>query len=748
MAQYELNLRDYWRIMRKKKAVVIFTTLILGFFSFFFASLQKPTPIYQTTASVKIEESSTISGLYMQTISWSPWNNMSTQVVIIKSFPIMEKVARRLGYLPEGLSSEQVRNANEYLAVVLRLKGQVEAEQEEDTNIINITATSTNPKEAQRLANAVAEVYREENMLEKNRRIINAQGFIEEQLRVMGEKLRNAEEAVRSFREKNRFVSLNTKTSIVLSQLTTTESDYNRVRTQLESIALMLTQLKQNQILPEQTTERIFLENPTSAFASLNRQLVDLTLRKAELLAIYTENHPKVLEVKRKIESVIQSMIEEFSAQEKVLKRKQRDLKAEVEALNSQYLSIPNSALELARLQRRVTEYVSLYSQLEARYQEVLIQMAEKIEEVSIIHPALEHSVPINPPKTKATTAIGVFIGLILGVVLAFVFETFDTSVGAIEDIEEILSLPVIGVIPYATHDSVKKQFLQDISLKLSEEAMSRDAHLVVHFAPKSSVAESYRALRTNLQFLVLEKGAKAIAITSASAKEGKTTVVVNLALVLAQMGKKVLLVDGDLRRPSISRLFGLHSRPGLTNVILGEMGWRDAVRTTSDLITGRMSMEEVMFTPGIDNLSILPCGPVPPNPSEILDSARMTEFISEVKNEYDVVLLDSSPILPATDPAILGSKLDGMLLLYLVGKVGRGALRRAKIQLDNVGVNIFGVVLSGLRAEVIRDFHDFKYYYDRRYAYGAEAETEEKTVFSRVRAAGNSFLNILKRKG
>ena len=744
MAQYELNLRDYWRIMKKKKAIVIFTTLLLGFFSFFFASFQRPTPIYQAIARVKIDQSSTTSGLYLQTVTWNPWNVMSTQVVIIKSFPILEKVARRLNYLPEGLTSEQIRNTNEYLAIVLRLKGRVEAEQEGDTNIINITSTSTDPREAQRLANSIAEVYKEENMLEKNRRIINARDFIEGQLKVVGGKLHYAEEAVRSFREKNEFVSLGTKTSIVLSRLTAAENDHNGVKAQLESIARILTQLERDQALQEKTTERIFLERPSSGVASLNRQLVDFNLLKTDLLTTYTENHPKVLEVKQKIKHVIQNMIEELLSQEKVLQEKAGVLKAEVSVLEKQYLAVPASALELARLERKVVQYTQIYAQLEAKYQEVLIQMAEKVEEVNIVHPALEPGESINPSKTTTTTAMGVFIGLFLGVVLAFVIETFDTSVGAIEDIEEILSIPVIGVIPYATHDDIKKQFLQESTLKLTEEAMDRDANLVAHFAPKSTVAESYRALRTNLQFQVLEKGVKTISITSASAKEGKTTVAANLALVLAQMGKKVLLVDTDLRRPSVSGFFGLSSKPGLTDVILGEMGWRDVVRTTPDLMTGQMSLEEIMFTPGIDNLSILPSGPIPHNPSEILDSERMTEFISEVKGEYDVVVFDSPPILPATDPAILGSKLDGVLLLYLVGKLGRGALKRAKTQLDNVGVNTLGVVLSGLRAELIRDFHDFKYYYDRRYGYGGEAETGSEAASSRVRAVG-SFLKTLK---
>jgi len=329
-----------------------------------------------------MEQSSTVSGLYMQTISWSEWDAMSTQIVIIKSFPIIEEVARRLGYLPEGISSEEVRNTEKYLLVVLGLQGRIEAAQEGGTDIINITATSTDPKEAQRLANTVAEVYREENMLEKNRRVINARNFIEEQLKVVGEKLRKAEEAVRIFQEEHEFVSLGTKTSTVLGQLTTAESEYNRVKAQLKSIALMLTPLKRDQALPDETTQRIFSENPTSAFASLNRQLVDLNLRKAELLSVYTEKYPEVVEVKWRIEHVIRSMIEELLAQENVLKRKERALKEEVAALERQYLSIPATGLELSRLEEEVVRYRAIYSQFEEKRQEVLIQMAEKVEEV------------------------------------------------------------------------------------------------------------------------------------------------------------------------------------------------------------------------------------------------------------------------------------------------------------------------------------------------------------------------------
>ncbi len=213
---YDLNLREYWRTIRKRKGIIIFTVVMMTLFSFIFSILGRPTPIYKTSASVKVEKSGSVTGLYLQAVSWSSTNYMETQMAMIKSYFIMELVAKKMGLIPPEVSSEEVRNNPGYLSAILELKGKIETEQEGNSDIINITATSEDPKQAQRLANTVAQVYKEQHALDLNRRIIEAKKFIESQVVVTREKLQKSENAIKEFREANRMVSLDSQSSGLL----------------------------------------------------------------------------------------------------------------------------------------------------------------------------------------------------------------------------------------------------------------------------------------------------------------------------------------------------------------------------------------------------------------------------------------------------------------------------------------------------------------------------------------------------
>jgi capsular exopolysaccharide synthesis family protein len=386
--------------------------------------------------------------------------------------------------------------------------------------------------------------------------------------------------------------------------------------------------------------------------------------------------------------------------------------------LDDQLKSLPAQGLEFARLEREVNVNREIYTMLEKRYQESLIQNAEQIEEVQIVKPALEPRDPINPPKTAATTGLGLIIGIILSIVFAFVVETFDTSIGAVEEVEEFLGARVLGVIPHVDFNELKLTLKEKLGKDVDSDQLWRIGRLISHFAPKTTSAESYRALRTNINFVKLEKDAKTIVFTSSSPQEGKTTVSINLAITMAQAGHKVLLIDGDFRRPVISKIFGIPSLPGLTDVILGNYKWRDVVRSITDLMTGKMTVDELMVTPGLDNLYIMTCGTIAPNPSELVSTKINTEVINESHEEYDFVIIDAPPVLAATDAAVWGTKADGVVIVYQVGKIARGALKRAKAQLDNVKARIIGIVLNGLKAEISPDYeyHDKYYYY-----YGSE---------------------------
>ena len=715
---YDLNLREYWRTIRKRKGIVIFTIVMMTGFSFIFSILGRPVPIYKTSASVKVEKSETLTGLYLQSVSASSTNYMETQMAMIKSYFIMELVAKKMGTIPPEVSSDEVRNNPKYLSTILALKGKVETEQEGNSDIINITAASDEPQYAQRLANTVAQVYKERHALDLNRRMTEAKKFIESQVVVTRDKLQKSEEAIRDFRETNRMVSLDSQSSGLVSQFSGLQATNDRDLVTLSKINNIAKLLARAEDSPLSSKTIFYFEEASAPYRSLNDRLVQLMLERDIHLINYTENFPQVVEIKKQIQEIITSMSFQLQAQQQSLSQTVILAKKQLKNLDDQLKSLPAKGLELARLEREVGVNREIYTLLEKQYQESLIREAEKLDEVQIVKPALEPSNPINPPKTGATTGLGLIIGIILAVVFAFVVETFDTSIGAVEEVEEFLGARVLGVIPHVDFEELKLTLKEKLGKDVDSDQLWRIGRLISHFAPKTTSAESYRALRTNINFVKLEKDAKTIVFTSSSPQEGKTTVSINLAITMAQAGNKVLLIDGDFRRPVISKIFGIPSLPGLTDVILGNYKWRDVVRSITDLMTGKMTMDELMVTPGLDNLYIMTCGTIAPNPAELVSTRINTDVINESHEEYDFVIIDAPPVLAATDAAVWGTKADGVVLVYQVGKIARGALKRAKSQLDNVKARIIGVVLNGLKAEISPDYeyHDKYYYY-----YGSE---------------------------
>jgi len=726
---YDLNLREYWRTIRKRKGIIIFTVIMMTLSSLVFSILGRPTPIYKTSASVKVEKSGSVTGLYIQAVSFSSTNYMETQMSMIKSYFIMEIVAKNMGLIPSGVSSDEARKTPGYLSTILELKAKIEAEQEGNSDIINITATSEDPKQAQSLANTVAAVYKEQHALDLNRRAIEAKKFIESQVVVTREKLQKSENAVKEYREANRLVSLDSHSSRLLSQFAEIKTRYDRDQIAIGKLGEIEKLLAQAETTALTSQTAFYIEEASTLYKNLNDRLVQLMLDRDILLINYTESYPQVIEINKKIREITTSMRSQLSAQKKNLSQAIVLMQKQLRELDEELKSLPNKGLELARLEREAAVNREIYIMLEKQHQESLIKMAEKIEEVQIVKPALEPTFPINPPKTGATTGLGLVLGTILGIIFAFIIETFDTSIGAVEEVEEFLGVRVLGIVPHVDFDELKATLQEKSDKDMDDDKLWRTARLISHFAPKTTSAESYRALRTNINFVKLEKDIKTIVFTSSSPQEGKTTVSCNLAIAMAQAGNKVLLVDGDFRRPVISKIFGIQSIPGLTDVILGNYEWRSVVRSITDIMMGKMTMEEVMATPGFDNLFIMTCGTIAPNPAELVSTPINANFIKEVHDEYDFVVIDVPPVLAATDAAIWGTRADGVIIVYQVGKVARGALKRAKAQIDNVKAKIIGVVLNGLKAEISPDFeyHDKYYYY-----YGSE-QKKKPTLGERI---------------
>ncbi len=721
MPQYDVNLRDYWRIVRKRKAIIIFAAVMLGFFALVATLLSRPAPIYRAEAKVRFQIGQVMENpLGGRTVSYtSGTEDLETQKEIITSYEVLERVAIQMGRLDTTVARTPSEREEQRINAILGLRGKVSAEPEGVTSIVTISVTDGRPQQARDLANAIVETYRDYNRETANRQASKSREFILSQRNALRDSVAQLEQQIKDFRLRENMMSVESQTSLIMGRMNAAEAALKQTQSAIQNIDRVLGGIQSNVTAAERTLATILPEEGGGAVAQLHAQMTDLNVRRNSLLVEFTEQHPQVQEIDARKRDVIRDMLQALRNRREALRRQEQLQQAALDETKQAYQKLPDLSLTLVNLEQQINLKGELLLFYERQAQEAEIRQKEEVQEVEIIQRALLPDAPINPSSPTTTSAVGTILGLILGIVFAFIAETLDTSIGTIEDVEEYLQVSVVGIIPHIDIDEVKESLIRKGVSAQDTETLERRARLAAHFDPQSTIAESYRALRTNIQFVNVERGAKVISVTSASNQEGKSITVSNLAMTMAQAGNRVLLVDCDLRKPTVYRMFGLDREPGLTDVILGNYEWRDVVRTVTDIMTGGLGMEDIMMTPGMDNLNIITSGAIPPNPAEITDSRRMNEFIAQVREAYDVVLFDSPPVLQATDATVLGTKVDGVLMVYKIGQISRGALRRAKLQLDNVNIPVLGVVLNGLRAEVSEDFQDLRYY--TYYSYGSD---------------------------
>jgi len=300
-----------------------------------------------------------------------------------------------------------------------------------------------------------------------------------------------------------------------------------------------------------------------------------------------------------------------------------------------------------------------------------------------------------------------------------------DTSVGSIEEVEGFLGVPVVGFLPQLAHEVAVQLFDQESDGQLDGADLQRRIRLVSHFSPESTFAEAYRAMRANVMFSQTGEH-RVILVTSSTIKEGKSTVSANLSTIVAQQGARVLLIDADLRKPMQHRTFGLQRDPGLSSYLMGQKPWQDCVQGISDMMLGDFGVDEVLRTPGLDQLDLLTCGRRAGNPADLLSSPAMGRLIEEARQAYDMVVIDMPPLLHTADASMVAGKVDGILLVYHIGAVARAVLKRVKSNIEAVGGRVMGTVINGVRGEVSLDYAKFKMNRYYAYAYGKEGGEQE----------------------
>jgi tyrosine-protein kinase Etk/Wzc len=684
-ADYDLNLQDYLRILRRRWRVVAGCCLVLGLLTL--ALSPRVRPSYEAAARVKWTRTDSVAGLFLESFSWSPGDDLATQAQIIASKPVALRAAQRLGRIEPGAALEDVLASPLLSSRLEDLIASYEARPIDNTSLIEIRAACGTPAEAVAVANAVMTEYIDVHTRERNRQAIKAREFVEGQVAEIAARLSDSEEALARFKEANVGASNPDAKEVQFFQ-------DEAARTEARILALeSLISVLDSPAGPGVVPDLLLADLPDEGLAALRDDLMKQAERRRQLQIYMKDDAPEVARIGEQIDQTTRRLRRETTTALGLA----RSRKA---VLDGKLASYPRTEQRLMQLQRDVQVDATAYEMLMRKRQEALIREADKVTELSVVETATQ-AAPRREPGRLLRGLVGVLVGLLLGLVAAFAIESLDTSIGSIEDVEKYLELPVIGVVPHIDPEAARRQIAERHPELEGHPGLDGFTGLVSRFSPQSPVAEAFRSLRTNLEFSRLGKAGRAFLFTSASAAEGKSTTVANLGVAMAQMGMRTLVWDCDLRNPSLNRFFGVPREPGFTHVVLGMARLDDVVHHLSDVFPGRADLRAMPGTAALDNLHVLTAGALPPNPSELLASRLFGDFVTEVASRFDVVLIDAPPVLPVTDAAILSTRVDGVILVYQLGRVGRAALKRARVHLENVRATLRGVVLNDVRAEV-----------------------------------------------
>lgn len=620
------------------------------------------------------------------------------------------------------------------------------------TRLVNISFTTPEPELSARVANAHAHAYIRKGIELRTQTNETAQTFLEEKLVELRERVEKSEAALNQYRREKGVISLDGKENFVVARL----SDLNQRLTQAEAERIALEaqmhiiRNRDYNSLPEVINSRLI--------QTLKEQQITFEGQYVKLRKTFKSNYSGVEEMKALMEETAQRLQREIdrivsSVESAYLTavQKEKNLRAEMEQQKATTLSLKDASVGYAMLAREVDTNRQLYDSVLQRMKEMGMAAELRTSNVSIIDPA---ETPLGPsrPHTSKDLLFGLGLGLVGGIGLAFVVDFLDNTLKTPEDVEQYLHLSSLGMIPdffSATGNNSSSDGRPPTVLLLEKEtgrngvkredeqgandpntsylnALRRSAknpkrqkslkptpkttkyELVLSHHPLSIVSESYRSLRVALLLSRAEETPRSILFTSGTHSEGKTATTVNTAIVFAQMGVKVLVIDGDLRRPRCHKMLkNVEKGPGLV-----------------DLLTGQREPQEVIQQTLVENLSLLSSGDLPPNPAELIGSNRMRESLTLYQQHYDYILIDSPPIMPVSDALLLSTVVDGVVLVARGQQTPRHIVQKALTRLEYARAKILGVVLNGVDLKS-GDYSDYEGLYYSPYHAEGQGENE-----------------------
>ena len=703
MSQYDFKITDFERIFRKGYRIIIATVITAVVFA---VVLVKMKPLnYRSSATVKYDNKSVLSSLGSEAamMAYDYLDNMTTIANDVTSYPVLVRAAQKLGLI-DASASDDIRHSSDSIHQIIQpLAAQITTETNASAYTITVNTISTDPVQARDLANAVAYAFKEFSYERKKIQVLKTKKFVTSQLDRIQQELFDVESEMIAFEEKQRLPSMGASTTRIISQSDRLDDELETIANQLEVIERQRKQLSSRKATPYDSTrghrrQFIWLSefiDDDPGLTQLNNRLLTQQIERDNQLAYYKNDHPVIIALNNSISATADRLVKELDKKATALTSRRNMLLRQQDQLSSEIREIPRNEINLMRLKRRHKVKEEIFTMFSKRLQEINIAEASIIDDMAIIALAKIANQPINDALIQAV-GIALFIGLVIGILIVILQELFDTSIGTIEDVEVSMKLPVIAVIPQLHHAKKRFSFSLKKGLRHSTDASS----LVTHFNPKEFSAEAFRILRTNIDFFCHERNYQTFLFSSSSMNEGKSTILANLSIAFAQQGKKCLLLEANLRRPSLDQMFGVQSEIGLSDILIEKNPWEKCVMSVTDLALGNMHLNDILSTPGLQNFFFIPQGNAQTNPTELLSSGRMNQLLATLKEEFDIIFIDTPPILPVADGIVLSKKVDGVILVYKVGAVPKKAFQLCKERLDAVEANILGVVLNGLRPE------------------------------------------------
>ncbi len=709
------SLREYWRVIKRHKWAILSTLLMVV--SIVTAATYLTRPVYRATTKVEIgkETERVVSGQRIMEVETANVFNplyLQTQVEILQSRDLARRVIQKLrlsnhdefqlrAKTPLGENEKEVQLVNRFQSRYDVASGRM-------SRVVSLSFDAYNPALAAEVANSMAREYISWSLEGRTQGVEGAKEFLNLKLSESKKELVNSEEEYSQFMTEHRIISLDEdKGNIELDRASQQNRQLVEVENQRREAEAIYE--RSRQVQPDDLPQVLADTQVQNLSKELGKQEQEL----ANLSAKYQATYPAVKQVKDQVEELKKQLVEakqkvikNIETQYEVARRKEADLVASLSRSKGQAIQQNRESVELNMLKQKLDIDRKIYEDLLQRSRQAGVESEFHPSNIRIIQNA---EVPIAPVKPNKLLNIGlsILIGLALGIGLAFFLEYLNNTINSAEDVDRFIHLPPLGAVPslqaIGKRRSLGYGYGRRKSAALALAKNDNSGELVSTHDSLSTYAESYRALRTSLLLSSAEHAPRTMLITSSHPAEGKTTIVANTAISLAQTGAKVVILDADMRRPRCHRILNTKNDIGLSTYLSRDVTLEEIIQTDTE----------------IENLHVIPAGPVPPNPSELLSSVKLRILLAQLQETYDHIVIDSPPVIHVTDALIVSPQVDGVVLVVKSNHTPREAVARSKQALLDVNAKIFGVVLNHVDPAREGYYYNYKHSY-----YNAPEET------------------------